>query len=180
MLNRPTSNSFNLSEQERLNSERMADYPGSNSLPEVWALAAQRFAQIPALKDPHAKPEVVITYAQMYQQIQQFAAGLQALGVQAGERIALIADNSPRWMIADQGIMASGAVDVVRSAQAEREELLFILADSGSTALVVEDIKTLKKLRESLSIELVILLSDEEPAAETLKLRAIADLVPPT
>jgi long-chain acyl-CoA synthetase len=101
------------------------------------------------LEDPHAKPEVVITYAQMYQQIQQFAAGLQALGVQPGERVALIADNSPRWMIADQGIMASGAVDVVRSAQAEREELLFILADSGSTALVVEDIKTLKKLRES-------------------------------
>jgi long-chain acyl-CoA synthetase len=168
MLNRPTSNSFTLSEQERLNSECMADY-SSESLPEVWSLAAKRFAQIPALRDPHAKPEVVITYAQMYEQIQQFAAGLQALGVQPGERVALIADNSPRWMIADQGIMASGAVDVVRSAQAEREELVFILADSGSTALVVEDIKTLKKLRESLSINLVILLSDEEPPAETLK-----------
>jgi len=35
-------------------------------------------------------------------------------------------------------------------AQAEREELLFILADSGSTALVVEDRKTLKKLRDRL------------------------------
>jgi len=30
-------------------------------------------------KDPHAQPEVVLTYAQLYQQIQQFAAGLQAL-----------------------------------------------------------------------------------------------------
>jgi len=47
-------------------------------------------------------------------------------------------------LIADQGIITAGAVDVVRSAQAEREELLFILADSGSTALVVEDRKTLK------------------------------------
>jgi len=169
--NRPTSNfSFNLTKQERLNSERMANYASVQSLPEMWLLAQKRFAQIPALKNPHAKPEVVITYAELYQQIQQFAAGLQALGVQAGERIALIADNSPRWMIADQGIMMAGAVDVVRSAQAEREELLFILADSGSTALVVEDRKTLEKLRESLSIELVILLSDEESqAGETLK-----------
>jgi len=31
-------------------------------------------------------------------------------------------------LIADQGIITAGAVDVVRSAQAEREELLFILA----------------------------------------------------
>lgn len=170
MLNRPASKlSYNLSEQERLNAERMADYSSAQSLPEVWSLAAKQFAQIPALKDPHAQPEVVITYAQMYEQIQQFAAGLQALGVQAGARVALIADNSPRWMIADQGIMAAGGVDVVRSAQAEREELLFILTNSGSTALVVEDLKTLKKLRESLFIELVILLSDEEPAEKTLK-----------
>jgi len=44
-------------------------------------------------------------------------------------------------LIADQGIITAGAVDVQR--QAEREELLFILA-GGSTALVVEDRKTLK------------------------------------
>ncbi len=160
---------FNLSEPERRNLKRMADYSSVQSMPEIWSLAQKRFAQIIALKDPHAKPEVVITYAQMYQQIQLFASGLQTLGVQAGERIALIADNSPRWMIADQGIMMTGAVDIVRSAQAEREELLFILADSGSTALVVEDHKTLKKLSESLEglpIRFVILLSDENSEAE--------------
>jgi len=60
--------------------------------------------------------------------------------VQPANRVALFADNSPRWLIADQGIITAGAVDV--GAQAEREELLFILADSGSTALVVEDRKT--------------------------------------
>lgn len=173
MLPSPASKMpFTLSEPERRNLERMADYSSVQSMPEIWALAQKRFDQIIALKDPHAKPEVVITYAQMYQHIQLFASGLQTLGVQAGERIALIADNSPRWMIADQGIMTAGAVDVVRGAQAEREELLFILADSGSIALVVEDYNTLKKLRDgldSLSIQLVILLSDEEPAGETLK-----------
>jgi long-chain acyl-CoA synthetase len=87
---------------------------------------------------------VVLTYTQLYEQIQQFAAGLQALGVQPNSYVGLFADNSPRWMIADQGMMTAGVIDVVRSAQAEREELLFILADSGSTALVVEDPRTLK------------------------------------
>lgn len=70
--------------------------------------------------------------------------------------------------------MAAGAVGVVRSAQAEKEELLFILANSGSTALVVEDYKTLRKLSDrlhSLPIKLVVLLSDEElDQNETLKI----------
>jgi len=172
--------SFPMTEQERNNLKRLADYTSVQSLPEIWPLAAKRFENIVALKDPHTKPEVVLTYAQMYQQIQQFAAGLQTLGITAeGDssgtptRIALFADNSPRWLIADQGIMTAGAANVVRSAQAEREELLYILEDSGSIGLVAEDLKTLTKLRDrldSLPIEWVILLSDEKPAdSETLK-----------
>ena len=172
--------SFPMTEQERNNLKRLADYTSVQSLPEIWPLAAKRFENIVALKDPHTKPEVVLTYAQMYQQIQQFAAGLQTLGITAEAdssgtptRIALFADNSPRWLIADQGIMTAGAANVVRSAQAEREELLYILEDSGSIGLVAEDLKTLTKLRDrldSLPIEWVILLSDEKPAdSETLK-----------
>jgi long-chain acyl-CoA synthetase len=144
------------------------------SLPEIWPLAARKFGNTVALHNPHAKPEVKITYSQLSAQIQRFAAGLQVLGVNMGEdetsnhgeRISLIADNSPRWFIADQGIMTAGAVNAVRSSQSEREELLFIIANSGSKALVVEDIKTFKKLEtglQDLPIKLVVLLSDETP-----------------
>ncbi len=175
LKNHPAPNfSFNFTERERLNLKRMVDYSSVESLPEIWALAQKRFGDTIALKNPHAEPEVVVTYSQLYQKIQQFAGGLQELGVQTGDRVALVADNSPRWLIADQGIMAAGAVDVVRSAQAEKEELLFILANSGSTALVVEDYKTLQKLSDrldSLPIKLVVLLSDEElDQNETLKI----------
>ncbi|MHC5829989.1 MAG: AMP-binding protein, partial [Nostoc sp.] len=119
----------------------------------------QQFGDVIALRSPHAKPEVVITYTQLVEQMQLFATGLQALGIKVGDRISLIADNSPRWFIADQGIMTAGGVDVVRSSQAEKEELLFIIANSGSTAIVVEDLKTLKKLQDRLNdlpIQLVI------------------------
>ncbi len=181
--NRPNSNlPFNFTEQERRLLQGLVDYSAVQSVPEIWAIAVARFGETVALHDPHAKPEVVLTYAQLYQQMQQFAAGLQALGVQAEDRVALIADNSPRWMIADQGIMTAGAVDVVRSPQAEKEELLFILADSGSTTLVVEDLKTLSKLSarlDSLPIRLAILLSDEEPPAvsETIKVLKFSQLM---
>ncbi|MCL6753318.1 long-chain fatty acid--CoA ligase [Nostoc sp. CCCryo 231-06] len=178
-----TASSFlsNISEQERQALKRLVDYTNVESLPEVWPLAAGRFGDVVALRNPHAKPEVAITYTQLAEQMRLFAAGLQALGVKVGDRISLISDNSPRWFIADQGIMTAGAVDAVRSSQAEKEELLFIIANSGSTAIVVEDLKTLKKLQDRLKdlpIEVVILLSDEAPPTdETLKVLNFAQLL---
>ena len=169
-MSNQSSNTYQISDRERANLSKVADYTSINSLPEIWSLAAKRFGDITALHDPHAKPEVVLTYTELNQKIRQFASGLQSLGVQPESLVALFADNSPRWMIADQGIMMAGAANAVRSAQGDREELLYILRDSGSTSLVVEDLKTLKKLRpqlEDLPIELVVLLSDEEPSKDT-------------
>ena len=150
------------------------DYINLHSLPEVWQLTARKFGDTIALQDPHAKPEVVITYRDLSIQIKQFAAGLQALGIEPQTKIALFADNSPRWFIADQGIMTSGAVDVVRSSGAEQQELAYILENSDSTALVVENIKTFNKLSPELAdlpINLIILLSDESvPEDSSIKM----------
>ncbi len=183
MTKTQTASSFlsNISERERQALKRLVDYTNVESLPEIWPLASQQFGNIAALRNPHAKPEVVITYTQLAEQIRLFASGLQSLGVKVGDRISLISDNSPRWFIADQGIMTAGGVDAVRSSQAEKEELLFIIANSGSMAIVVEDLKTLQKLQDrlkDLSIQVVILLSDEAPPTdETLKVLNFAQLL---
>ncbi|WP_414550597.1 AMP-dependent synthetase/ligase [Anabaena sp. CCY 0017] len=159
-----------ISKRESQELQRMADYTNVVLLPEIWPLAAKQFGDIVALHNPNSNPEVKITYAQLADYIQRFAAGLQASGVKTGDRISLIADNSPRWFIADQGMMTAGAVNAVRSSQAEREELLFIIANSGSTTLVVQDLNTLDKLGDRLNdlpIRLIILISDETPPAES-------------
>ncbi len=146
------------------------DYINLGSLPEVWRLTADKFGDTIALQDPHAQPEVRISYRDLIRQIEQFASGLQALGIQPQAKIALFADNSPRWFIADQGIMTSGAVDVVRSSGADQQELAYILENSDSTALVVENLKTLTKLSAelgSLPISLIVLLSDETVPEDT-------------
>jgi long-chain acyl-CoA synthetase len=162
-MNRPLP--YKMTELERQNLNLLAaNYGEVQSLPEIWAIAAQQFNTITALYDPHSKPEVKLSYTELYQQIQRFAAGLQGLGVQKGDMLSLFSDNSPRWFIADQGMMAAGAANAVRSSQAEREELLFILENSDSVGLVVENRATLKKLQERLAglpIKLVVLLSDE-------------------
>lgn len=178
-MNGPASHtSSQMTDRDRANLSRLIDYTSIQSVPEIWAIVQQKFGQTIALHDPHSKPEIKLTYTDLYQQIQQFAAGLQALGIEPNPeesvppRVALFADNSPRWLIADQGIMMAGAANVVRGATADPEELLYIIKDSGCIALVVENLALLKKLQHRLAdlpIELIILLSDEEPeASQTL------------
>ncbi|MFB2975395.1 long-chain fatty acid--CoA ligase [Microseira sp. BLCC-F43] len=169
----PTSTpAFKLTEQDRRALKSLVDYSELESVAEIWAMVGQKYANIVALHDPHAKPEVMITYAQLYQQMRQFAAGLQVLGIVPAyepPRVALFSDNCPRWLIADQGIIMAGGANVVRSSLADKDELLYILENSGSNALVVEDLKTLKKLGDriyDLPIQLVVLLSDEQPDAK--------------
>lgn len=157
------------------------DYSSIESLAEIWPIAAKKFGDMVALKDPHAKQPVTLTYNQLCQQIEQFAAGLQAYFVKAESKVAIFADNSPRWLIADMGSITAGTTNVVRSSSADKDELLYILEDSDSNTLIVENLKTLKKLQPKLSelpIELIILLSDEHPQPdETIKIANFSDLM---
>ena len=155
-----------MSANSEVPSSGTADYSAITSIADIWPIAARHFGETVALRDPHRQPEVSLTFAELNQQLQQFAAGLQALGVEPGDRISIISDNSPRWLIADQGSLMAGAVNVVRSSQAEAQEVAYILEHSGSTALLVEDLKTLHKLKSVLAplpIKFVGLLSDEDP-----------------
>ena len=147
-----------------MNSVKQIDYFQINSLGEMWEILSANFGEITALSDPHSKPTVSLTYSEVAEKIKLFASGLQSLQIQAGEKVALFADNSPRWLIADQGIILSGCADAVRSSLAERNELLYILENSESNSLVVQDVATLKKLKpelDDISLKAIILLSDE-------------------
>lgn len=143
------------------------------ALPDLWQPMVDQHGDIVAVHDPHSSPEIKLTYRELLGQIDAFASALQQLGVRPEQKIALFADNSPRWLVADQGTMKAGAVNVVRSSQAERLELLYIYQDSDSCYLIVENQKTLAKLRpelDDLPVEFVVLLSDETPEPESLKI----------
>jgi long-chain acyl-CoA synthetase len=163
------NDTYAMTDRERQNLSKTINYSQLNYLPEMWPILAAKCGSVVALNSPHSKPPISLTYQEVATQIQLFATGLQSLGIEPHSGVALFADNSPRWLIADQGIMLSGAFNAVRSSQADTQELLSILANSQAKVLVIEDIKTLKKLSDKLvdlSISLIILLSDENPELE--------------
>jgi long-chain acyl-CoA synthetase len=176
----------NLRTLTKISALKSSVYHAVQSLPEMWSMAAKQFATVVAVHDSHSKPEIKLTYAQLYEQMQHFGSGLQVLGIQASSedaippRVALFSDNNPRWLIADQGILQSGAADVVRGAQASREELVFILKHSGAIALVVQDIELLNKIRAeitNLPLQFVVVLSDEPVPEDSLKIVSFKGLI---
>jgi len=160
--------------RDRILLQRQVRYEGVQALPQIWPLAAQRFGDIVAMRDPHGQPSATLTYRQLCDRILTFASGLQALGVKQGSHVALFADNSHRWFIADQGIMTAGGVNAVRSATADTEELLYIAEHSDSTLLVVQDLDLWQRLRphlDPLFIRQGVLLCDQSPPVDdSLKL----------
>ncbi len=82
------------------------------TLNELFAMATQRRAGRALMRYKREKVWRDLTGAQLDEQVRQVALGLHHLGVQAGDRVALLAESSPEWSITDYAILACGGVTV--------------------------------------------------------------------
>ncbi|CAA6659870.1 unnamed protein product [Spirodela intermedia] len=132
------------------------------AVPDIWKSVAEKYGDKVALVDPYHDPPSVMTYKELEQEILNFSEGLRTIGLSPDEKIALFADNSCRWLVADQGIMATGAVNVVRGSKSSDEEILQIYSHSESVAVVVDTPEFFNRLAEILfptaEIRFIILL----------------------
>ncbi|MCZ8124159.1 MAG: long-chain fatty acid--CoA ligase [Magnetospirillum sp.] len=78
-----------------------------------------------------------LTWAETERQVRALACALTALGVARGDRVALIAENRPEWVIADLAIMAAGAVSVPTYTTNTLDDHLFILSNVQAKGVIV-------------------------------------------
>ena len=90
------------------------------------------------------------TSAELARAVVEFAAGLESLGVKRGDRVAILADNHDLWLVADLAVLALGAADVPRAADASTEEIAFVVAHSESTFVIAEDAELWERVREAI------------------------------
>ena len=112
----------------------------------IWPWLADHHGTLTALDAPHVAHPERLSFAELAQCIATAAAAFREQGLEAGEVVALFAENSPRWLVADQGLMRAGAADAVRGASAPVEELRYILWDCRATALVVQNAEVWRRL----------------------------------
>jgi long-chain acyl-CoA synthetase len=70
-------------------------------------------------------------------QVREIAAGLVALGLQAGERVALVSENRPEWIMSDLGIQFAGGITVPVYPTLPAEQVRYLLRDSGARIAIV-------------------------------------------
>ena len=75
--------------------------------------------------------------AEFERQVELFAYGLRDLGVSRGDRVALHAENSAEWLIADQAVLSLGAVVVPIYTTQPADQIQYIVENSEAVAYVV-------------------------------------------
>jgi long-chain acyl-CoA synthetase len=113
------------------------DYHTCPNLAAMFFEQAARRGERPFLwlkRDGRYRP---IGWQEAARQVTHFARGLRALGIERGDRVALVAENRPEWMIADLAIIAAGAITVPAYTTHTVEDHRHVLANSGAKAVIV-------------------------------------------
>ena len=80
--------------------------------------------------------ETKIEYGRLYEAVKRLAKGLQNLGIEKGDRVALMLPNVPHFCIVYYGILEIGAVVVPINIMFEPDEIKHHLMDSGAKVLI--------------------------------------------
>ena len=87
-----------------------------------------------------------ISWADAARQVAALAASLKRIGLLPGDRVCLVSENRPEWLIADLGIMAAGCVTVPTYTTNTTRDHSHILGNSGASAVIVSTQKLAKNL----------------------------------
>jgi long-chain acyl-CoA synthetase len=79
-------------------------------------------------------------------QVAALAASLKRIGLEPGDRVCLVSENRPEWLLADLGIMAAGCVTVPTYTTNTTRDHAHILGNSGARAVIVSNQKLAKNL----------------------------------
>ena len=137
--------------------------------------SVEKFADRPYLYEARTGTDYThLTYQQVQEKSMQFAAGLIAMGIQAGDSVALISEGKNYWVIGELGILHAGAICVPLSVKLQTEqELGFRINHSECVAVLASD-QQIAKLRPMkglfTTVKHYILLDPEERIEEDERL----------
>src|SRR5882757_2201886 len=103
----------------------------------IWAMVAGAVA-----KNPDGEALVCgdrrMTWREVAQQSAAIAAGFQTLGLQGGDRVALLLGNRIEFVLAVLGAAHLGLVTVLLSTRQQKPEIAYVLTDCGAKLLIHE------------------------------------------
>ncbi|MEW6744047.1 MAG: long-chain fatty acid--CoA ligase [Planctomycetota bacterium] len=102
-------------------------------------------------------PHQAITYRELLRDSSALALGFEQRGLRKGDRVAIIAENSPNWLLADLALLSLGAIVVPRGEEASADELAFILRHSGVRTVLLSRPSLVARLSQHPQLDIGIL-----------------------
>ncbi|TVP75565.1 MAG: long-chain fatty acid--CoA ligase [Gemmatimonadales bacterium] len=121
---------------------------GEGTLIELFFQVVDRIPDHPALKHYGSGNWPGRSYAEVLEEVRAVAAALVDLGLERGDRAAILSSNRPEWAIADWGCLCAGVVDVPIYASLMPEQVAYILGNSGARLIFCQDREQLDKVLE--------------------------------
>jgi len=90
------------------------------------------------------------TWNQYYERARSTGLGLYHLGIRKGDRVSLLSENRLEWLYTDMGCLGIGACLIPVYTTLTADEICYIIENSGSRILVVEDSVQLDKAMQAL------------------------------
>src|SRR5947209_10658005 len=123
-----------------------ASTTGSRTIADIIPRSAAERPELAAVRYKRDDAWHDVTYAQLADIVREVGLGLIDLGIQAGERICILANTRPEWSYADLGATTAGTVVVPIYQTNSPEECHWVLSDSEACAIVCEDEQQLAKI----------------------------------
>jgi long-chain acyl-CoA synthetase len=118
------------------------------TLAELFLTAAQKYSRKNALNYKAGDEWKPISSEEMIARIENIALGLYSLGARKGEKIALLAANSPEWTLTDAGCQFLGAIDVPIYTTLATSSVKYIIRDSGAKIFFIQNQETYERICE--------------------------------
>src|SRR3954463_9416399 len=112
---------------------------GSATIADIVGLAAERYGEQPAARFKRDGEWRDISYRELAATVSELARGLIDLGLQPGERVALLCTTRVEWSVIDFAITSAGGVVVPIYPTNSPDECAWVIGDSESRFVVVED-----------------------------------------
>ena len=156
----------------------IAEWP---NLATMFFEQAARYREQPFLWRKRDDAYESLSWADVNARVTSLARGLLSLGVTDGDRVVLVSENRPAWLIADVAIMASGGITTPAYVTNTAADHRHILKDSGAKGVIVSTAKLAEKVllgaKDIDSIEFVIVMEDTKGLPKGQKVVRMADLL---
>jgi long-chain acyl-CoA synthetase len=119
----------------------------AETLAKVFEHEALRYVDRAFLTDKRQKAWRDHSWRDIAAQAMRLRTGLAHLGIAPGDRIAILSDNSPEWVIVDQAALGLGAVVVPLYTTSGAEEMRHVITDSGVRLIAVNGNQLVAKVQ---------------------------------